>query len=183
MHGTIFTELEKFVGARMGDGAWAPLKAKAGIPADRSYEVFNTYPDEEVVALVTAASDTAGLPVPALLEDFGLFIAPDLLEMYWGAIEPEWRTLDVIEHTETTIHTVVRLDHKGATPPYLSASRTGENEVTVVYTSPRRMCPVARGIARGIAAHYGESITIDDKRCMHRGDDDCVMVMRTGVTP
>jgi predicted hydrocarbon binding protein len=177
MHGTIFTELEKFVGARLGDGAWTRLKDAAGIEPGKTYEVFSTYPDEEVTALVTTASTTTGIPVPALLEDFGEFIAPDLLEMYWGAIGPEWRTLDVIEHTESTIHTVVRMDHRGATPPYLHATRTGENEVTVLYTSPRRLCAVAKGICRGIAKHYQETIEITDVRCMHRGDADCLMVV------
>lgn len=177
MHGTIFMELQKFVGARLGEEAWTTLRTEAGIDPGRTYEVFNTYPDEEVTSLVTTASGITGLPVPALLEDFGEFIAPDLLEMYWGAIEPGWRTLDIIEHTESTIHTVVRLDHRGATPPYLHASRTGDREVTVVYTSPRRLCAVAKGISRGIAKHFGETIEIRDVRCMHQGDPDCVLIV------
>lgn len=177
MHGTIFAELEKFVGARLGPDAWAALKAKAGLAADKSYDMLENYPDEELTALVVAGSEITGLPAPALLEDFGAFIAPDLLEMYWGAIEPDWRTLDVIEHTESTIHTVVRMNQRGATPPYLHATRTGENEVTVVYTSPRRLCAVARGISRGIADHYNESIDIRDTSCMHRGDAECVIVV------
>jgi hypothetical protein len=179
MHGTIFTELEKFVGAQLGPDAWSRLKADAGLAPERSYDIFATYPDEELTALVAAASDTTGLPVQTLLEAFGEFVAPDLLDMYWGAIAPEWRTLDVIEHTESTIHTVVRLDHQGATPPYLHATRTSANEVTVVYTSPRRMCAVARGITRGIAKHYGEAVEIQDVRCMHRGDADCLITVRT----
>ena len=179
MHGTIFAELEKFVGARLGDGAWRTLKTQAGIDPDKTYQVFEIYPDEEVAALVTSASRITGLPAVALLEDFGEFIAPDLLEMYWGAIAPEWRTLDVIEHTESTIHAVVRIDHRGATPPYLHATRTGEREVTVVYTSPRKLCAVARGISRGIARHFHETIEIRDVSCMHRGDAECVMVVAT----
>ena len=179
MHGTIFTELEKFVVTRLGEEAWGALKAKSGVPADRSYDPLATYPDEELMTLVANGSAITGLPVPALLEDFGDFIAPDLLEMYWGAIAPEWRTLDVIEHTESTIHTVVRLNHPGAAPPYLHATRTSDREVTVVYTSPRRLCAVAKGISRGIARHYGETIEIRDVSCMHRGDAECVMVIAT----
>jgi len=177
MHGTIFTELEKFVGARLGPEAWGTLKTKAGFDASRTFEPLESYPDEELTRLVVTGSEVTGIPVPALLEDFGEFIAPDLLEMYWGAIEPEWRTLDVIEHTESTIHTVVRMNQRGATPPYLRATRTAEHEVTVVYTSPRRLCAVARGISRGIARHYGETIELRDASCMHRGDAECVIVV------
>jgi hypothetical protein len=180
MHGTIFHELEKYAGARLGDGGWLRLKSAAGIEPSRQYEIFKSYPDEEVGALVAAASRETGLPATALLEDFGEFIAPDLLDMYWGAIAPEWRTLDIIEHTETTIHTVVRTDHKEATPPYLHADRTGPGEVRVRYTSARKLCAVARGIARGIAKHFNETVKIADERCMHRGDSDCLLVITTG---
>lgn len=177
MHGTIFSELEKFVGARLGNEAWTTLKTKAGLDAGKTYDPLATYPDAELTALVVTGSEITGIPIPALLEDFGEFIAPDLLEMYWGAIEPGWRTLDVIEHTESTIHTVVRMNQAGATPPYLHATRTAENEVTVVYTSARRLCAVARGITRGIAKHYNEAIDINDVTCMHRGDPECVIVV------
>jgi hypothetical protein len=179
MHGTIFVELEKFVTARLGDGAWETLKENAGIDRARSYSALDNYPDQELVALVATGSKISGIPVPGLLEAFGEFIAPDLLEMYWGAIDPSWRTLDVIEHTESTIHSVVRLNHPGASPPYLHASRTGPREVTIIYTSPRKLCAVAKGISRGIARHYGEVVDVEDVRCMHRGDSDCVMLVRT----
>ena len=94
--------------------------------------------------------------------------------MYWGVIDPEWRTLDVLENTERTIHDVVRINQKGATPPYLHATRVAPDQVTIVYTSPRRLCSVAKGITRGIARHYDESVSIEDPRCMLRGDDDCL---------
>lgn len=177
MHGTIFSELQQFVAARLGEGAWEQLKRNAGIDPAKQYEIFRSYPDEEVGSLVGAASAMTGIAVSDLLEDFGEFIAPDLLEMYWGAIDPAWRTLDVIEHTESTIHAVVRIDHKDSSPPYLKAHRNGENEVAIVYTSPRRLCAVAKGISRGIARHFQETVTIEDAKCMHRGDGECVLVV------
>ncbi len=178
MHGTIFVELQKYVETKLGVEAWPALKREAGIDRPQGYEALEVYPDEEVGALVGTASRITGAPAAVLLEDFGDFIAPDLLDMYWGVIAPEWRTLDVIENTERTIHDVVRLNHKGASPPYLQASRTAPDEVTVVYTSPRRLCAVAKGISRGIARHYNEQITIDDVTCMHRGDENCTLLVR-----
>lgn len=179
MHGAIFVELEKFVTAQLGEGAWDKLTKEAGIASGRAYKPRFIYPDDELVALVQTGSKVTGIPVPALLEAFGEFIGPHLLEMYWKSIDPAWRTLDVIENTEEAIHTVVRLDHPGAMPPYLKAERTGPNEVAVTYTSPRKLCAVGRGISRGIASQYGEKIEIEDVRCMHRGDADCLMVIRT----
>jgi hypothetical protein len=180
MHGTIFVELQKYVQTKLGTEAWMTLRREAGITRNEPYDPFQSYPDEEVGALVGTASRITGTPAQALLEDFGEFIAPDLLDMYWGVIAPEWRTLDVLEHTEKTIHDVVRLNHAGATPPYLHASRNAPDEVTILYTSPRRLCSVAKGITRGIARHYEETVTIEDPRCMLRGDDDCLLVVKKG---
>ena len=178
MHGTIFVELQKYVQTKLGTEAWITLKREAGVTRTEPYDPFQTYPDEEVGALVGTASRITGTPAQALLEDFGEFIAPDLLDMYWGVIAPEWRTLDVLENTERTIHDVVRINQQGATPPYLHATRTAPDEVTILYTSPRRMCAVAKGIARGIAWHYNETISVDDPRGMLRGDDDCFLVVK-----
>ena len=180
MHGTIFAELQKYVVSKLGEDAWLALKREAGVSRD-SYDPLEIYPDAEVAALVTAGSRVAGLPADALLEDFGAFIAPDLLEMYWGAIQPEWRTLELLENTESAIHDVVRVKQKGATPPYLNARRTGPAEVTITYTSPRKLCAVAKGIVRGVAAHYGDSISLAEPNCMLRGDAACTLVVKAGM--
>lgn len=174
MHGTIFAELEKFVGARLGPDAWASLMREAGIERDR-YDPLEIYPDAELVSLVTTASRITQIPADTLLEDYGFFIAPDLLNLYWALVQPEWRTLDLLEHTETAIHEVVRLSQKGATPPYLRAERTTPSEVTIVYSSPRKLCAVAKGIIRGVASHYGESVSVTEPTCMLRGNESCIL--------
>lgn len=177
MHGSIFAELKKYVEAKLGGNAWNELLNDAGL-GPRMYLAIQAYPDSEVVGIVTAASKKTGLAPDAILEDFGEFIAPDLLGMYRSLVKPGWRTLEVIEHTENTIHKVVRLQHADATPPYLHAERTGPDEVTVTYTSPRRLCSVAKGIIRGLAVHFGDVISVKESRCMNKGASGCVLVVR-----
>ena len=179
MHGTIFAELQKYVTSKLGEDAWARLKRESGVTHDE-YDPLGVYPDEEVSALVAAASRITGVPADTLLEDFGAFIAPDLLELYWGAVKPEWRTLELLENTESAIHEVVRISQKGSAPPYLNARRSGSSEVTITYTSPRRLCAVAKGIIRGVASHYGDSITVSEPECMLRGDASCTLLVRQG---
>lgn len=133
------------------------------------------YPDEAIVGMVVAlAEETARTPTE-VLEDFGEFLAAALLRVYAPLVEKEWRTLDVIEHVEERIHTAVRLRDPRAGPPYLSARRLSQAEVEVDYTSPRRLCALAVGIARGVATHYGESVVVGQSECMHRGDARCLI--------
>jgi hypothetical protein len=176
MHGTIFVELKKYAEAKLGSEAWARLIDEAGLQ-DR-YSAFEHYPDEHAGRLVATAARVTGQDAGAILEDFGEFIAPDLLEMYWALVAPEWKTLDVIEHTETAIHEVVRLEKPGASPPRLRVARTGPDEVLITYDSERRMCRVAVGIAKGLARHFQEAVEVEQPSCMLEGGSHCLIRVR-----
>ncbi|MCU1349163.1 MAG: hypothetical protein JWO56_2193 [Acidobacteria bacterium] len=177
LHGIIFHELKKFANTKFGEKSWEQLLLKAGLGGS-VYLASKSYPDEQVVALVGAASEKAGLPAGEILESFGEFIAPDLMSMFRSLIRPEWRTLDVLENTENTIHKVVRLNYAEATPPYLQAKRVTPTAVVITYTSPRRFCAIAKGITRGIAGHYGETIHLYEDSCMLRGGVECRIGVR-----
>jgi hypothetical protein len=178
VHGVIFAELEKFVGATAGPDAWPKLLAAAGLSGN-TYLPIRAYPDQELAALVTAASAATGAPPAQLLEEFGAFIAPSLLNMYQAFINPEWRVLDIIEHTEATIHKTVRLRQPDARPPELKVARISDNEALITYTSPRRMCAVAKGIAKGIAQHYREQLVISERSCMLQGGSACQISVKS----
>jgi hypothetical protein len=177
MHGIIFSELKKYVETKHSPAVWDALLKDAGL-SHKMYTAIQAYPDEEAVALVTTASKMTGAPVNAILEDFGEFIVPDLVKMYEVLIKPEWDALDFIVHTEETIHAVVRNRNPGALPPALKVIRLSPDEVTLHYNSPRKMCGVAKGIARGVAKHYRQAITISETACMHRGAAGCLISIK-----
>lgn len=178
MHGIIFSELRKYVEAKTGDKGWDMLMTKAGL-STKLYTPFGNYADAEVVALVTAASEATGRPVQAILEDFGEFIVPSLVGMYAHLLDRSWTALDVIEHTENRVHAVVRTQNKGATPPKLKVERISKGEVLLTYDSPRKMCAVAKGIARGVGKHFKENLVITESQCMHRGAPNCKIYFRS----
>jgi hypothetical protein len=175
MHGIIHLELRNFVVQNHGEAAWRTLTEQAGLSGE-IYTPLSSYPDEQLVALVGAAVRLTGADPRALLEAFGQFLAPRYIALYGKLLKPEWRTLEVLENAENTIHRVVRLREPGALPPRLQAARLSPTEIRMTYDSPRRLCAVARGIARGIAAHFEEHLAVSDERCMHRGDRECVML-------
>lgn len=177
MHGLIFAELQKYAETKYGKGTWAALLKKAAL-GTKVYLAVREYPDAEGVALIVAASAMTGLSVAAVLENFGEFIVPDLVKMYGHLLPPEWRTIDVIEKTEATIHSVVRVKNPGARPPELNTVRRGPNEVVLLYTSPRQMCALAVGIGKGLAQHFNEHIVAQHVTCMHKGAARCEIVFR-----
>lgn len=172
MHGIIFSELKKYVDTKLGGNAWSNLQKESRVGA-KTYLAIQEYPDQEAVSLVSTASRITGKSVPAILEDFGEFIAPDLIGMYKGLIKPGWKTIDLIKNTEETIHKIVRLKNPGAKPAELKCSSPSPDEVVITYSSPRKMCSVAKGIAKGVAKHYNERILISEPACMLKGSPSC----------
>ena len=177
MHGLIFSELKKFVVARLGADAWNQLLTEAGLSA-KIYLPTQAYGDEELGRLVATASRLTGIPAAQLLESFGQFIAPELLRLYSAQINPAWRTLDVIEKTESFVHRAVRLKVPGAEPPRLATTRPRPDEVILEYTSARRLCPVAIGIIKGTATSLKDRVEVSEDQCMLRGDARCLISTR-----
>jgi len=175
MHGIIHLELQNFVTGSHGEVAWRSLLEKAGLTGE-IYTPLRSYPDEQLMRLVGAAVELTSSEPTALLEAFGEYLAPRYITLYGKLLKPEWRTLEVLENAENTIHRVVRMREPGALPPRLQAQRVAPNVISITYDSPRKLCAVARGIARGIAVQFGEQLTVVDQKCMHRGDRECVMV-------
>ena len=174
MFGIIHSELKGYVETRYDLATWEALLEKAGLPG-KAYLPGQPYPDSEIVAIVTTACHMTGRSMAEILEDFGTYLTPALVRTYRAFIKPQWRTLDFLEHTEQSIHKAVRIRDRGAEPPALHVSRVSPTEVVIEYSSPRRMCAVARGIAQGVADHYGERVTITDRACMLRGDPSCLI--------
>jgi hypothetical protein len=180
MHGIIFGELKKLVDVRLGGDTWRGLLKESGLEA-KVYMPVTEYPDDDAVRIIGALSRHTGKSTREVFEEFGEFIAPDLMALYRHMIKPEWRTLELLENTENTIHRVVRIRNPGARPPELKCTRDGD-EVLITYTSARRMCGVAVGIVRGLARHYDENITIQELSCMSSGAAACrILVQRVAA--
>lgn len=177
MHGFILSEIRGYVTAKLGAESWKVLLKEAGL-AGKEYVNYREYPDEEVVALVATASRITGLEVAAILEDFGVYLAADLMRIYRPLVKPEWNLLDFLEHVEATIHGVVRSRNRQARPPGLRAIREAPDRVVVIYSSGRRLCALAVGIVQGLSAHYHEPIAVDHEPCQQRGAPACHIGVR-----
>lgn len=179
MHGLIFFYIHKFADeASRSNTPWDALRSSVATSA-KKYLPSGVYPDADAVALLQSISQSAGRPLPKILEQFGEFLAPHLVKVAGTHIDPSWRTLDLIEHTESIIHAMIRSANPGAAPPVLETVRQSPNELHLVYTSARRLCPLAVGLMRGMAKHFGEEIMIEEPSCMLRGDPFCSFVVQS----
>jgi len=178
VHGLIFFYIRKFAeSAAQRDPTGFSVRSSVATSAGR-YLPSGVYPDAEAVDLLQSIADSTDRPLREVLERFGRFLAPHLVKVAGRHVDPAWRTLDLIEHTESIIHEMVRSTNPGARPPVLQTVRVSPQEVQLVYSSQRQLCPLAVGLMHGLAEHYQERLDVEEPSCMHRGDPFCSFVIR-----
>ncbi|GAA4431583.1 hypothetical protein GCM10023188_19270 [Pontibacter saemangeumensis] len=160
MHGSMFVLLKRFIEGGHGYSTWVNLLQEAGIK-HAPYQMDGRYPTGEMAAIVGAASRLTGTPPHKLMEQYGEALVPDLLLVYRKYIQPEWRTYDMLLHTEGAMHAAVKREDSRANPPMLLVTKKGARQLIVDYHSRRRMAGVAVGIIKGIAAYFHEGDLVE----------------------
>jgi predicted hydrocarbon binding protein len=175
MYGVIFHFLRNYVIEKHGGvDTWRDLLAANGRKFD-NYNPITEYPDNEVIALAKTASEKLGVPFVAVLEDFGAFTAKQLVTFYHMYVKDEWKTFDVIENAGSNIHSALNQYNNTRKPPRIDARRIDDDNMLIHYYSHRKLCPVLKGIIRGLGEHYSESFLINETECMHSGHPHCTI--------
>lgn len=180
MHGVIFTSFRDYLVAAHGRGV-----AEAVFEAEPEYVLSQAYPDESLLRLVALASGRTGVETDEIVFEFGVFTAETAFARLYPAffdVSPSAR--EFLLTVETRIHELVRATIPNAGPPQLDVSPLGEDGVTIIYTSARRLCVLLRGLTEGASRHYGEHAEMEERTCMLRGDPACTFhVSFSGGSP
>ncbi|MBD1399029.1 heme NO-binding domain-containing protein [Pontibacter sp. JH31] len=156
MHGFIFLQLKKYIQQKHGTDAWPQLVRLAQV-SQAHYSATEVYPDADITKLISAACRQWNANSDELLEEMGTFLVPDLLDIYNIYLKPDWRTLDLVEHTQNAMHRAVKVATPEANPPTLHVTRINPHRLIIDYYSRRKMASLAVGIIKGIAEYFQES--------------------------
>ena len=116
--------------------------------------------------------------MPELIGRFGEFLAPHLIKVAGQLIDPSWQTLDLIENTESIIHTMVRSANPGAEPPVLENGATFTERTSSRLLIRTTIMPARKRCDARLARHYNETVMIEETSCMHKGDPFCCFVIQ-----
>lgn len=94
-------------------------------------------------------------------------------ELYCGQAQVTAKSISSTRAGGLYARVIVRSQNPGADPPSLRCVRSGPKEVVISYSSPHKMCGVAKGIVRGIAKQLGEDVIVVESSCMLSGGATC----------
>lgn len=178
MKGIIFDLLEQVVVKEYGDDTWDALLTSSGLGG--SYTAVGSYPDEDLFALVGAAEKALGIPADDIVRWFGRESIPFLVERYPAFFTAHEHTRPFLMTLNDVIHPEVRKLFPGAYAPSFDYTMESENTLSLGYSSHRNLCYFAEGLVEGAAAHFGETVSIEQPVCTKRGGTQCEIVVTFG---
>ncbi len=171
MKGIVFNLLDQIVVSEHGEETWETLLEASGL--DGAYTSLGSYPDEDLFKLVGAASCALDVPPDDVVRWFGRSALPLFAERYPGLFSEHNDTRSFVLTLNEIIHPEVRKLYPGAIVPEFGFDTSEPRTVGLDYYSPRKLCAFAEGLLLGAGDHYGETVTIEQSKCMTRGDERC----------
>jgi hypothetical protein len=147
----------------------------AGLPADRSYRLNESYDDAEAQRLSAAAfqmislEDVAQAFFDDTLERFPKFFEMCKTSRQFLEMQPEVHNTFAVGLQRPADREAVREKFRLEKLP---------DELVVHYRSPNQMCDMYKAIAQHVFRHYQDNATIDEPKCMLRGDSECELRIR-----
>ena len=181
MLGYPFRPMLQAVEAKGGPAAVAEVKRRAGVPQNRTYRISEIYSDEECQRLLAAAGEVLDLTVEEICDLWAEAFLKDTQKRFpaWYEMCPNSRAL--LEcHPEIHVGFAASLPDPDASQAVTSKFRIEklDHALIVHYRSPNRLCQLYRALARRVVALYGDEASIEEPRCLHRGDDECEFHIR-----
>lgn len=175
MKGIVFNLLEELVRRDHGENTWDALLESAGL--DGAYTSLGSYPDKELGKLVAAASAALRQPAETILRWFGRNAIPLLAERFPSFFTTQKTARLFLLTLNDIIHPEVRKLYPGAVVPVFDFDTSSPDVLLMGYKSERKLCALAQGFVEGAADHYGEDLSFEHVKCMHRGHEKCVFRM------
>lgn len=174
--GIVFQLLEQTVIDEHGEQSWEQVLDDAGL--DGVYTSLGSYPDEQLFMLVAAASEALDTPPDDVVRWFGRSAMPLFAQRYPQLFTGHRQARSFVLTLNDIIHPEVRKLYPGVIVPEFGFDTSEPERLGMDYYSPRKLCAFAEGLLLGAGDHYGETVAIDQPRCMNRGDPECRLEIR-----
>lgn len=175
MKGIVYTLFQDMVEEEFGLEVWEHLLEHSSLPSEGIYTSVKTYPDEEIVELITQLSAHSGTPAPDLIEHFGHYLLPKLMATLPAMISRYHDLWSFQGAIDDVIHMEVQKLNPDALTPEIKVIEHHGDQMDVSYKSPRKLCFLAIGLIKQAGIHFNTPVDVTHKQCMHDDHQHCVL--------
>ena len=176
MKGAIFTALAEMVEQEFGLETWDFMLQDSN--SDGIYISTDTYEDQEFINLTLSLHKKTDIPMADINRAFGEYAFPILAASVPELTSDDMTLKEFLLTVDRVIHVEVRKLHPDASLPDFDYDDDAEDELTMHYSSSRKLCMFSEGLISGAAKHFNTDYTLDHSQCMHDGHDSCTLQLK-----
>lgn len=160
MKGIVFTEFLELVEDKFGLVTVEKVISACDLATNGAYTSIGTYDHKEMFQMVSVLSELKGIAVTDLLETYGEHFFKILAKGYPQFLQKN-DLFSFLESIDNYIHPeVLKLYPDAELPKFSAKINTAKDEMTLVYSSSRKMVNFAIGLIRGASVYYEQSIDV-----------------------
>lgn len=161
MKGIIFTEFIEMVEEKFGFVTAEKIISNSTLSSGGVYTAVGTYNFNEMLQLVTNLSKETSIAVPDLLIAFGKHLFSGFFKVYPHYFTDKVDAFDFLINIERYIHAeVLKLYPDAELPKIDTVLSEDQKELTLVYSSNRKLGDLAVGLIEGCADLFNQKFYI-----------------------
>ena len=179
MKGIIFNLFENYIVSKYGEDKYEEIITASETGSLDSFEIVGpvSYPDAAFKAIIKSASEKTGTAIPEMLKDVGRHSLAILAKRYPHFFDPYDHPRDFLKTTSMIHHVEVNKLYQGADVPTFFVEDHGQDGLTLIYKSRRRLCYLAEGLIAGLGDHYKISVSTHQSECIGSGGNICKFII------
>lgn len=179
MKGSVFNGFEAYIEQEYGLLIWQQVIENTALPNNGIYLGSDTYDDNELFALLHELSRLTGSEPSDIQRNFGCFFFQTLFTLTIQHIDHVDNLFDFLKAVDDVIHVEVKKADAAAYTPAFFYDNPDKNTLVMRYVSKRGMCYFAEGLILGASKHFNTPAKISQSKCVHCGDDYCLINIET----
>ncbi|MEM7035680.1 MAG: heme NO-binding domain-containing protein [Bacteroidota bacterium] len=161
MKGIVFTELIEMVEAKWGLEMSDKMLDPEGLSSGGVFTAVGTYPDMDIVIMLTRLRAETGLSIDQLQNAFGRYLFGTFARAYGEMLSGIDSTFSMLSRLDDFIHPEVRKLYPDAELPGFEIKHRDDSRLEMIYTSSRKMPHFAEGLIYATAEHFEEQVQVN----------------------
>ena len=178
MKGVIFNLLEDFVSEGWGEETYEAILAGCPLHTKEPFVGPATYPDADLLAIVSKTTERLGISVPEAVHSFGKYCFPRLAAKFPVFVQGHVHPKTFLKTIDNVIHVEVRKLFRDAEPPRITYTDPADDRLVLRYESKRRLCSLMTGLLEGAGEFFAVPIEYTQTQCMLQGAPACEFDLR-----
>ena len=177
MKGVVFVSFADFIEETWGLDFWDEALNQVKPASQGIYTTVSTYPDQELLDLVSFICDAKSIPLEDALRAFGKWLFVRLHGMAPPQTQEFSEPFVFLRGVQDVIHVEVKKLNEDAILPEFKFLKETENQLTLEYISPRRLSSFCEGLIIGMGEFIGQPLTVDREESGEGDDWRCILTV------